>query len=264
MDKPNKSLGQHWLHDEASLEAMITAAGVGPQDTVLEIGPGLGTLTKKLAEQAHAVVAVEFDQALARALPRRVPNENVQVVQQDILHFDLTQLPPDYKVAANIPYYLTSSLLRMLCESSNPFARGSLLVQKEVAQRVCAQPGDMSLLAVSVQLYCEVELKELVPAALFTPPPKVDSQILQLIRRTTPLFPDIDTKQFFQVVKAGFSQRRKTILNSLSAGLHLDRTLTTTLLEQAGVAPTARAQTLSLKDWHRLTQAVAANAETQA
>jgi len=252
MDIPKKSLGQHWLHDEASLEAMIDAAGVGPDDTVLEIGPGLGTLTNRLTKRAKQVVAVEFDEVLARALPGRVAGDNLTVLSEDILHFDLTQLPPHYKVAANIPYYLTSNLLRMLCESSNPFSQAALLVQKEVAERVCAQPGSMSLLSVSVQLYCETSLGALVPAELFTPPPKVDSQILQLIRRTEPLFPDIEMAQFFQVVKAGFSQRRKTMLNALSAGLRLDRTQTAFLLEQASIAPTARAQTLTLDDWYRL------------
>jgi len=255
---PKKSLGQHWLHDDDSLGAMLAAANIQPSDTVLEIGPGLGTLTKKLAARAAQVVAVEFDEALARALPERVSAANVRVVQQDILHFDLTQLPPGYKVAANIPYYLTSNLLRVLCESANPFSHAALLVQKEVAERVCARPGDMSLLSVSVQFYCEARLAEVVPAELFSPPPKVDSQILALSYRRKPLFPDVDVALFFRVVKAGFAQRRKTILNSLSAGLRLDRTQTTQLLEVAGIKPTDRAQTLSLDDWHRLTQAVAA------
>jgi 16S rRNA (adenine1518-N6/adenine1519-N6)-dimethyltransferase len=251
-DAPKKSLGQHWLYDEASLQAMVHAAGVQPVDTVLEIGPGLGTLTKLLVEQAAQVVAVEFDDALARDLPSRVPANNLRVVHEDILHFDLTQLPPDYKVAANIPYYLTSNLLRVLCESQNSFRQAALLIQKEVAARVCAQPGSMSLLSVSVQFYCEASLGGLVPAELFTPPPKVDSQILKLVRRPQPLFPDVDTKLFFRVVKAGFSQRRKTILNSLSAGLHLSREQTTQLLQQAHILPTTRAQNLSLSDWHGL------------
>jgi 16S rRNA (adenine1518-N6/adenine1519-N6)-dimethyltransferase len=251
-DAPKKSLGQHWLDDEASLEAMVTAAGVQSTDTVLEIGPGLGPLTKLLVGQAAQVIAVEFDDNLARDLPSRVPAANLRVVHEDILRFDLTQLPPDYKVAANIPYYLTSKLLQVLCESQNPFSQASLLIQKEVAERVCAQPGGMSMLSVSVQFYCQASLGKPVPAEFFTPPPKVDSQILKLVRRTQPLFPDIDTKQFFRVVKAGFSQRRKTILNSLSAGLHLSREQTTQLLQQAHIPPTTRPQNLSLSDWHGL------------
>jgi 16S rRNA (adenine1518-N6/adenine1519-N6)-dimethyltransferase len=253
-----KALGQHWLNDDASLEAMCTAAAVGPEDTVLEIGPGPGALTAKLVARAKQVTAVEFDEVLARALPLRVPAPNLQVIRQDILRFDLSLLPPGYKVAANIPYYLTSNLLRILCESRNPFSVAALLVQKEVAQRVCAQPGDMTILSVSVQFYCHAQLGAMVPAHLFTPPPKVDSQVLQLVYRTTPLFPDTDTKQFFRVVKAGFSQRRKTLLNSLGAGLHLDRDQTMALLEKADIPPSTRAQNLSLEQWHVLTAAYTA------
>jgi len=250
-----KSLGQHWLDDEASLDAMVEAAEVAADDTVLEIGPGLGTLTRKLAKQAKQVIAVEFDADLASGLPARVPAANLQIIQQDILKFDLTTLSPGYKVAANIPYYLTSNLLRVLCESNNPFSKAALLVQKEVAERVCAKPGDMSILSVSVQFYCEASLGMLVPARLFTPPPKVDSQILQLTYRTEPLFEDVDTKQFFRIVKAGFSQKRKTILNALSAGLQLDREDTAALLEAADVPATTRAQNLTLDDWYALYEA---------
>lgn len=247
-----KSLGQHWLQDELSLEAMVVAADVQPDDTVLEIGPGPGTLTELLVQSAKQVVAVEFDEALARELPVRVPADNLRVTNQDILQFDLTSLPPDYKVVANIPYYLTSNLLRNLCESPNHFSAAAILIQKEVAERVCARPGNMSILAVSVQFYCNAGLGPVVPARLFTPPPKVDSQILMLSWRPQPLFPGIDTKTFFRVVKAGFSQKRKTLLNSLSAGLHLSRADTTALLQQANIEQGARAQTLSLEQWHQL------------
>ncbi|HKR81398.1 MAG TPA: 16S rRNA (adenine(1518)-N(6)/adenine(1519)-N(6))-dimethyltransferase RsmA [Candidatus Saccharimonadales bacterium] len=254
MDTPltKKSLGQHWLHDQASLDAMCDAAQVSKGDTVLEIGPGLGTLTEKLVVRARQVVAVEFDETLAAQLPARVSSANLSVVRQDILQFDFTTLPADYKVVANIPYYLTSNLLRVLCEGSNPFSRAALLMQKEVAERVVARPGAMSLLSVSVQFYCEAALGAAVPAELFTPPPKVDSQILSLTFRTKPLFPDVVAKQFFRLVKAGFSQRRKTVLNSLGAGLHLSREQTAELLKKAGIPPTVRAQQLSLDQWHAL------------
>jgi 16S rRNA (adenine1518-N6/adenine1519-N6)-dimethyltransferase len=247
-----KSLGQHWLDDEYSLQAIADAAAVQAGDTVLEIGPGPGTLTSVLVERAAHVIAVEFDVDLARDLPMRVPAGNLKVVHQDILSFDFTNLPPNYKVIANIPYYLTSNLLRVLCEQKNHFSEASLLIQKEVAERVCAKPGAMSILSVSVQFYCEASLGLLVPARLFSPPPKVDSQVLALRFRDHVLFPDVDTKRFFRIVKAGFSQRRKTLLNSLSAGLHLTRDETTQLLERAGVNPAVRAQALSLDDWYRL------------
>lgn len=247
-----KSLGQHWLQDELSLDAMVEAAEISLTDTVLEIGPGPGTLTEELVHSAKQVIAVEFDEALAADLPSRVPADNLTVVRNDILSFDLTSLPPDYKVVANIPYYLTSKLLRTLCESTNHFSKAAILIQKEVAERVAAKPGDMSLLSVSVQFYCETSLGPVVKAELFTPPPKVDSQILKLTYRQTPLFPDVDTKAFFRVVKAGFAQRRKTLLNSLSGGLQVSREETTELLDRAGITPTVRAQNLSLDDWYRL------------
>jgi len=252
-----KSLGQHWLEDTDSLNAMLDSAEVSLDDTVLEIGPGPGTLTEELVHSARQITAVEFDQDLARELPLRVQAPNLTVVNQDILKFDLTSMPQGYKVVANIPYYLTSKLLQVLCESPVHFSRAAILIQKEVAERVCAKPGDMSLLSVSVQYYCEASLGQLVPAELFTPPPKVDSQILQLTFREKPLFDDVDTKQFFRVVKAGFAQRRKTLLNSLGSGLHLTREETTALLEKAGILPTVRPQNLTLDDWYRLYKTLA-------
>lgn len=247
-----KSLGQHWLTDTETLTAICDAAEVTSSDTVLEIGPGYGTLTGMLAARAKQVVAVELDEQLARDLPVRVPAANLQVAQGSILTFDLTTLPPDYKVVANIPYYLTSNLIRTLSESANQPYVAVVLVQKEVAERVAAKPGDMSLLSVTAQVYWEVSLGRTVPAKLFTPPPKVDSQVLILARRLAPLFPDLDTKRFFQVVKAGFSQRRKTLLNSVSAGLHVDRERTAEMLRKSGLEPSARPQELSLEAWHAL------------
>lgn len=223
----------------------------GPDDVVLEVGPGLGTLTQQLVDRGSKVVAVEFDEKLARDLPRRVPADTLQVIHQDILSFDLTTLPQNYKVAANIPYYLTSKLLRMLCESPTHFSKAALLVQKEVAERVCAEPGDMSLLSVSVQFYCEARLGDLVPAELFTPPPKVDSQILLLEYRSKPLF-DVDEKAFFRLVKAGFHERRKKLRSSLSGGLRISKPEAEALLAKAGVDPNLRPQHLSLDDWHNL------------
>ncbi len=250
--RPKKSLGQHWLHDQASLQAMCLAAQIDPQDTVLEIGPGLGTLTALLVDQAKKVVAVEYDQTLAEQLPSRVPATNLQVIWADILDFDFRALPPNYKVVANIPYYLTSHLLRRLSEAVNPPSRIVLLVQKEVAERVAAQPGDMSMLAVSVQYYYQASLGLVVPAELFLPPPQVDSQILVLDRRPSPLFLDVDERQFFRLVKAGFSQRRKKLRSSLAGGLQISKTEAQSLLETAGIDADARPQELSLQDWHSI------------
>jgi 16S rRNA (adenine1518-N6/adenine1519-N6)-dimethyltransferase len=247
-----KSLGQHWLYDAESLVAMCEAAGVSAADTVLEIGPGFGTLTALLVERARKVVAVEFDEQLARELTKKVAASNLEIVHEDILKFDLMKLPAGYKVAANIPYYLTSNLIRVLSESTNPPGDVALLVQKEVAERVAAKPGGMSLLSVTAQFYWEVSLGQIVRAELFTPPPKVDSQILIMKRRQRQLFPDVEPKQFFRIAKAAFAQRRKTLLNSLSAGLHMNRDDVSQRLNAAGIAPAIRAQALSLEEWHTL------------
>jgi 16S rRNA (adenine1518-N6/adenine1519-N6)-dimethyltransferase len=257
---PKKSLGQHWLDDLTSLQAMVDGAEVTKEDTVLEIGPGLGSLTKLLAAQAADVIAVEYDRALAASLHKRVKATNVTVVSQDILRFDFGELPPDYKLAANIPYYLTSNLIRVMSETTNPPIVAAILVQKEVARRVCAEPGDMSLLSVTAQFYWHVSLGELVPAQLFTPPPKIDSQILILKRRKTLLFEDVEPKAFFRIVKAGFSQRRKTVLNALSGGLHRTKPETEQLLLKAGIDSKLRPQNLSLDQWRALYQAIDKNA----
>jgi 16S rRNA (adenine1518-N6/adenine1519-N6)-dimethyltransferase len=252
---PNKSLGQHWLHDLYSLCSMADAAHIGPKDTVLEIGPGLGTLTAELAGRAKQVISVEFDPELAAGLAARVPARNMRVVHQDILKFDLTSLPRDYKVAANLPYYITSKIVRMLLESPNPPLESALLVQREVAERMAARPGDMSILAVAVQYYAEPTLGPEVPAELFTPSPKVDSQIIGLKRRPEPLFKDVELDDYFRVVRAGFGEKRKILRNSLSGGLHIEKSESEALLQSARISPQARAEELSLQDWHAICMA---------
>lgn len=230
---------------------MVRGANILPGDMVLEIGPGPGSLTKILAKQAQAVVAVEYDEQLARDLPLRVTADNLTVIHQDALDFDLTQLPEGYKVAANIPYHITAPIIRKLVYDKNPPQRSALLVQKEVAERLAAEPGDLSVLAISVQLHCEVTLDMVVPARLFIPPPKVDSQIVVLQRRSQPLV-DVDEKIFFRLVKAGFSERRKKLPNALAGGLAIDKSQAVNLLEAAAISPHVRAQELSIKQWYTL------------
>lgn len=255
--RTKKQLGQHWLRDEDSLMAMCEAAGVTHEDTVLEIGPGLGTLTEKLLQIGAFVQAVEFDDDLIGGLQKRFgSNKNFSLQHQDIMRFDLSRLPKHYKVVANIPYYLTSNLLRRLHESDNAYSKAALLVQKEVAERVCAAPGQMSLLSVSVQYYAMASLGRLVPAELFEPEPKVDSQILCLTRRQTPMFPDVDEKKFFRLVKAGYSERRKMLRSSLSGGMGITKSEADELLERAAIDSSRRPQTLSLDDWKSLYDAV--------
>lgn len=251
---PKKSLGQHWLHDPATLAAICNEAQLQPDDIVLEIGPGLGTLTVQLAQRVKQVIAVEFDKTLADALPGRVPAAHVQVIHADILRFDLSTLPKNYKVVANVPYYITSKITRLLLESPHPPSLATLLVQKEVAQRMAALPGRMSILAVAAQFYADVKLGPIVPAQLFTPPPEVDSQVITLVRRSQPLFADINTALFFRVVRAGFSEKRKKLRNSLSGGLHLDKQMVENILQTATIDKQARAEQLSLQDWYALTK----------
>jgi 16S rRNA (adenine1518-N6/adenine1519-N6)-dimethyltransferase len=251
MSEPKKELGQHWLHDAASLAAMCDAAAVQLGDAVLEVGPGLGTLTEVLLARGAAVTALEFDTELIPALRAKLPA--AEVVQGDIRTYNLAQLPEPYKVVANIPYYLTANLLRILTEeSTHKPAVAALLMQKEVAERIAAQPGQTAFITIAVQFYYEISMGREVPAALFTPPPQVDSQILILTRRTRPLFDDVDPQAFFRVVKAGFSQRRKTLLNSLSGGLQLDKSAVKTICESVDVDPTRRAQTLTIQEWYNL------------
>lgn len=249
---PNKQLGQHWLHDNATLSHICDLAELKMTDTVLEVGPGLGTLTRKLVKRAEHVVAVELDKSLADSLSTRVEALNLNVEHKSVLEYDLNNLPTDYKVVANIPYYLTAKLLRMLLESDNPPILTVLLIQKEVAQRVAAAPGQMSILAVSAQYYAEVELGREVPAKLFTPPPKVDSQVVKLSRRQEPLFSDIKTEDYFKVVKAGFSEKRKKLRSSLSGGLNLPKDQIDQLLKSAEISADARAQELTLDNWAKL------------
>lgn len=247
---PKKSLGQHWLDDELTLDNICNLAKLKPTDTVLEIGPGYGSLTKLLVTKAKQVLAVELDNRLANQLNQNVKTDNLTVINDSILNFDLTTLPADYKLVANIPYYLTSNLLRILSESSNPPSLIVLLVQKEVAERVAAKPGEMSLLSVTTQFYWEVELSEVVPAELFTPPPKVDSQILVLNRRKKLLYPNIDTSAYFRVVKVGFSARRKTLLNSIANGFRIEKNQVGEVLELAKIDPNTRPQMLSIDQWY--------------
>lgn len=246
---PNKSLGQHWLKDRLILEAIADSAEITPDDTVLEIGPGLGTLTSVLLSHAKEVIAVEFDSELARKLPGQFPGKNLTVHNQDILSFDLSQLPVGYKVVANVPYYITSKIVQLLMTSTNKPSIAVLLVQKEVAERLAATPGDMSILAISAQLFAEVSLGELVPAEYFTPPPKVDSQVVVMRSRDEPLVCAEQEKAFFRMVKAGFSAKRKMLRSSLAGGLGIEKPEAEKLLATAGISPDARSEDLSIEKW---------------
>ncbi|MFZ1250051.1 MAG: 16S rRNA (adenine(1518)-N(6)/adenine(1519)-N(6))-dimethyltransferase RsmA [Candidatus Microsaccharimonas sp.] len=256
MAGPKKSLGQHWLKDREVLASIANAARIAPDDTVLEIGPGLGTLTSALLRRAKKVIAVELDEKLAEKLPGQFPGTSLEVVNQDILTFDLTKLPLNYVVVANVPYYITSKIIQLLTTSVNKPKTIVLLIQKEVAERLAAEPGDMSILAVSAQVYAEVKLGEVVPAELFTPPPKVDSQVVILTMRPMALVDSNDEKAFFRVVKAGFSAKRKKLRTSIASGLHVPKQQAEDLLKRAGISPDDRAEHLSIQDWQRLVEII--------
>ncbi len=250
---PNKALGQHWLNDKEALDAIVAAGQVKAGDNILEIGPGQGALTDVLLQKRAQITAVEYDSELARELTKKYQdNPAIKIFSQDIRSYNFNDMPSGYKIVANIPYYLTSLLIRQICEAANPPAIAVLLVQKEVAERVCASPGEMSILSVSAQTYFETSLGRVVRADLFIPPPKVDSQILILKRRAESLVDEQNSKQFFRIVKAGFSERRKKLRSSLSGGLGISKSEAENLLNKAGINPDLRAQNLSLEDWLNL------------
>jgi 16S rRNA (adenine1518-N6/adenine1519-N6)-dimethyltransferase len=275
-----KGLGQNFLADPAHLNRIVAAAELTPGDVVVEVGPGVGTLTARLASQAGRVVAVELDASLLPALHETLaPYANVAIVQGDILQLDPAQLSVDaptpgshpasapltvnhspftishYKVVANLPYYITSAAIRHLLTATPPPALLVLTVQREVAQRIVARPPDMSLLAVSVQFYAQPEIVARIPAGAFYPPPKVDSAILRLRPWSQPPVDVPDVDAFFAVARAGFGQRRKQLRNSLRANLERPQEQIDAMLGAAGVDPQRRAETLTLAEWAQLAHA---------
>lgn len=255
--RPSKGLGQNFLVDESVPPKILAAADIQPDDCVIEIGPGAGVLTLRLAQLARKLTAVELDQRLYPYLREALaPYPGAQLVEGDALAFQPADLMPEpYKLVANIPYYITSAILRHFLENPHRPSRIVLMVQKEVAQRIVAQPGDMSLLAVSVQFYGKPKIATYVPAGAFFPPPNVDSAVLLI--EVFPLAerpcPDVDEKAFFEVARAGFGQKRKQLANSLAANLPgTDKATVLSLLQTAGIDPTRRAEALTLPEWGRL------------
>lgn len=256
MAGPKKSLGQHWLKDRNVLAGIADAADITPLDTVLEIGPGLGTLTSELLRRAEKVIAVELDGELATKLPGQFPGKTLQVVNEDILDFDLSVLPKNYIVVANVPYYITSKIIKKLLTDNNKPKTIVLLIQKEVAVRLAAEAGNMSILSISAQIYGKVRLDQVVPASFFTPPPKVDSQVVVISTLPQPLISAEDEKQFFRVVKAGFSSKRKKLRSSIAAGLGITKPEAEALLFEAKIHPDNRAEALTIEQWIDLMKVV--------
>lgn len=255
--RAHKGLGQNFLEDPVALEGIVSAAEIQPTDTVLEIGPGLGSLTRYLAASAKEVVAVELDEKLLPPLRAVLaPYQNIRLVQGDILDLSPADLAlrDDYLVAANIPYYITSAVIRHLLEQQPRPRRIVLTIQKEVAQRICAQPGDLSLLALSVQVYGKPRIAAHVPAEAFFPAPSVDSAVLVVDIYPSPVIKEDLLDLFFRLIKAGFSQKRKTLRNSLSSGLRISPTQAADLLIRANIDPQRRAETLSIEEWENLSK----------
>ena len=253
--RPKKSLGQNFLVEPAGLRKVLTAAELQGDEQVLEIGAGLGSLTVLLAQTARDVVAIEIDQKLFPALQEALaPYENVKTIHGDILNLDLDGLlhDQDFVVVANIPYYITSAIIRKLLEANKRPSRMILTIQKEVAERIIARDGKMSLLALSVQVYGKPELVATIPAGAFYPAPDVDSAVLKLTLYEKPLIQEQNLDLFFKLAQAGFSQKRKTLRNSLASGLSISSQQAEKILADAQLESNRRAETLNLEEWNRL------------
>lgn len=254
--RARKGLGQHFLIDGEVLKLITTAAELTPADVVVEVGPGLGVLTGELAQKAGRVIAIELDNKLVALLKQTLASfNNVTIINEDVLKIEprdlLTDPKMSYKVIANLPYYITSPVLRHFLEASAKPKVMLVMVQKEVAEAIAARPGDMSLLSVSVQFYGEAKIIGYVPAKCFYPAPKVDSAILRITLYPQPAVA-VDEGSFFELVRAGFTTPRKQLANSLAQGLGVAKADALSLLEKTGIVPQRRAETLSLEEWARL------------
>ena len=271
---PSKRLGQNFLVDKSVVKKVVDAADLKPEDIILEIGPGIGTLTQKLADRVKKVIAVEKDPNMIAILGETLKRlRNVDLIQADIrrLKFQITnyksqinskiQIPKNYKIVGNLPFYLTAPVIRQLLERTDARRLYAVfVVQKEVGQRICAKPPRMSILAVSVQVYAETKIMGYISKNSFWPQPKVDAAIIKILplkikshdRRISSQRKNL----FFKVVKAGFSQPRKQLINNLSKGLKLNRVKVENWLKKNSIQPTRRAETLEVQDWIKLTKSI--------
>ena len=255
--KPARSKGQNFLINDKIYDEIIRAADLLPDDTVLEIGPGLGFLTAKLARQVRQVIAVELDDALANYLRMGVDSQditNVTVVNEDILRFNLSSFLPEdkkYKIVANLPYNITSIFLRRFLSGEFRPESLVLMLQKEVAERITAKPSEMSILAVSVQYYATAEIIKIVKSGNFWPEPKVDSALIKLTTINKKYSAAAD-KLFFRMIRIGFSAKRKMLKNNLAAGLKTEAKIMENLLVGQKLNPQTRAEDLALEDWQKL------------
>lgn len=260
-----KSLGQNFLTDKNIIDNIIEASNIGENDLVIEIGPGIGVITKEAAAKAGSVIAVEIDKNLIPILQETLADEtNVKIINRDILKTDLTAVIEEEKknfpqmesvrIIGNLPYYITTPIIMKLLEDGVPADSITVMMQKEVADRIKAAPGnkERGALSVAVQYYCQVVKVTDVPKEVFVPAPKVDSTVLRLdIRKEKPVELK-DDKLFFKAVKSGFAQRRKTLLNSLASGTGLGKDKIGQILEKAGIDPGRRAETLDIDEFAKI------------
>ncbi|MFC1952645.1 16S rRNA (adenine(1518)-N(6)/adenine(1519)-N(6))-dimethyltransferase RsmA [Chloroflexota bacterium] len=260
--RARKGLAQHFLVDREVLGLLVSAAQITPGDFVIEVGPGLGTLTTELAKKSGQVVAVELDEKMIAIVERELaPFRNVTIIKKDVLtvapevllrEAGIEKPSRGYKVVANLPYYITSPVLRHFLEAKDKPQSMVVMVQKEVAEEITAKPGKMSLLSVGVQFYGEPEIVSYVPSGSFYPAPEVDSAILRIIPYSRQVVEENETEGFFSLVRAGFGTARKQLGNSLALGLELPKEEALSLLAGAQIIPKRRAETLTLEEWARL------------
>ncbi len=265
--RARKGLGQHFLVNSGILKIIIQAAGLSSGDVVLEVGPGMGVLTRELIEQSGYVIAIELDTRMIELLQENLSNHhNYSIINKDVLEtepLDLIQKEKDkfppaisdplkYKLVANLPYYITQPIIRHFCEARLKPQIMVIMVQKEVAQNIVARPGDLSILAISIQFYGKPQIIDYVSAGNFYPVPKVDSAILKIDMYTQPPVKVTDEKHFFKIVRAGFCAARKQVANSLSQGLDIPKAEVLSLMQKVDIDPQKRAETLTLEEWARL------------
>lgn len=251
-------LGQHFLNNETIIDRIIASSNISKEDVVLEIGPGEGVLTEKLCQKGEKIISIELDKKLETGLKNRFKNqENLEIIFDDILKINVPQILTDrnissYKLVANIPYYITSKIIRLFLETKIKPNEIILMIQKEVAERIVAKPGEMSILSVSVQYYSDVQKIFDVSRENFNPPPEVDSSVIKIynLKKTDPE----KDKKFFRTVKAGFCARRKTLANNLANSFHLNKRDVEEKLAVAGLPPQIRSQELSIEDWIKIQQ----------
>ncbi|OHB17837.1 MAG: ribosomal RNA small subunit methyltransferase A [Parcubacteria group bacterium RIFCSPLOWO2_01_FULL_40_65] len=244
---PKKSLGQHFLINPRILDKIVAAAEISNNDTVLEIGPGTGNLTEKLSIKAGKVIAIEKDRRLIESLKEKFKNKNVEIVESDVLKLKIETLIENYKIVANIPYYITSNLLRIILEKWPKPKLIVLTIQKEVAQRIISKSPRMNLLALSVQFFAEPKIVGYISKENFRPRPKVDSAIIKLMPKEK--LPSENPEKLFKITRAGFSGKRKQLINSLSINLKKEKIEIEKALKKAEINLKSRPEQLELKAW---------------